>query len=197
MTTVELAAERAFQRIKTLENLQNRCRELSEADMSFLYDPSHRLMSIGYNLDTHQRDPGYYDLLASESRLSSFLGVSLGQLPIDHWFCLGRQLIPNGKGKVLISWSGSMFEYLMPLLFMPIYEGTLLNESCYEAIQSQINHGLKYGIPWGFSESCFNQIDIQKVYQYRGFGVARSGSKTRIERRPCGRTIRNGACVNG
>lgn len=174
---VELAAGRAEQRMKDLENLQNRCRELSETDMRFLYDASHRLMSIGYNLDTHQRDQGYYDLLASEARLSSFLGVALGQLPMDHWFCLGRQLVPCGKGKVLISWSGSMFEYLMPLLFMPMYEATLLNESCYEAVQCQIHHGLRYGIPWGFSESCFNQIDIQKVYQYRGFGVAGMGLK--------------------
>ena len=174
---VELAAGRAVQRMKDFENLQNRCRELSETDMSFLYDASHRLMSIGYNLDTHQRDPGYYDLLASEARLSSFLGVALGQLPIDHWFCLGRQLVPSGKGKVLISWSGSMFEYLMPILFMPTYEATLLNESCFEAVQCQISHGLRHGIPWGFSESCFNQIDIQKVYQYRGFGVDGLGLK--------------------
>ncbi len=174
---VALAVERAVQRIDALENLQNRCRELSETDLSFLYDPTHRLMSIGYNPETHQRDQGYYDLLASEARLSSFLGVAFGQLPIDHWFCLGRQLVPVGKGKVLISWSGSMFEYLMPQLFMPAYEATLLKESCDQAVQCQINHGLRYSMPWGVSESCFNQIDINKVYQYRGFGVVGMGLK--------------------
>ena len=174
---LELSATRAAQRITTLENLQNQCRELSEIDMSFLYDVSHRLTSIGYNRDTHQRDPGYYDLLASEARLSSFLGVALGQLPIDHWFCLGRQFVPGGKAKVLISWSGSMFEYLMPLLIMPAYEATLLYESCREVVRRQISYGLSHGTPWGFSESCFNQIDAQKVYQYRGFGVAGLGLK--------------------
>jgi cellobiose phosphorylase len=174
---LELSATRAAQRITALENLQNQCRELSETDMSFLYDVSHRLTSIGYNRDTHQRDPGYYDLLASEARLSSFLGVALGQLPVDHWFCLGRQFVPGGKAKVLISWSGSMFEYLMPLLVMPLYEATLLYESCREAVRRQISYGLSHGTPWGFSESCFNQIDTQKVYQYRGFGVAGLGLK--------------------
>ncbi|MFI4912390.1 MAG: GH36-type glycosyl hydrolase domain-containing protein [Sedimentisphaeraceae bacterium JB056] len=173
----ELACKRATERIKVLEDLQYRCRELSETDVSFLYDPSHRLLSIGYNLETNQRDPGYYDLLASEARLCSFLGVVLGQLPIDHWFCLGRQLVPIGKNKVLISWSGSMFEYLMPLLFMPSYEATLLHESYNQAVQCQINHGLRYSVPWGISESCFNQIDINKVYQYRGFGVVGMGLK--------------------
>ncbi len=174
---LKLSATRATQRITALENLQNQCRELSEIDMSFLYDVSSRLMSIGYNRDTHQRDPGFYDLLASEARLSSFLGVATGQLPMDHWFCLGRQLVPGDKANVLVSWSGSMFEYLMPLLMMPTYEATLLYESCREAVRRQINYGLSHGTPWGFSESCFNQIDVQKVYQYRGFGVAGLGLK--------------------
>src|SRR4030065_1392117 len=107
----------------------------------------------------------------------SFLHVALGQLPIEHWFCLGRQLVTSDKAKVLVSWSGSMFEYLMPLLIMPTYEATLLYESCREAVRCQISYGLSHGTPWGFSESCFNQIDVQKAYQYRGFGVVGLGLK--------------------
>ena len=172
-----LAAERAAQHLAALEDLQTRCSELAEMELGFLYDSSRNLLAIGYNLDTHQRDPGYYDLLASEARLCSFLGVAHGQLPIDHWFHLGRQLAPDSRVSVLVSWSGSMFEYLMPQLFMPTYEATLIDQSCREAVYCQIRHGLRHGTPWGFSESCYNQIDVQRMYQYRAFGVPGLGLK--------------------
>ena len=126
---------------------------------------------------TRQRDPGYYDLLASEARLCSFLGIARGQMPLEHWFHLGRQLAPGGRAAVLISWSGSMFEYLMPLLLMPDYDATLLKQSCREAVARQVRYGLRRGVPWGISESCYSQLDSQKTYQYRAFGVPGLGLK--------------------
>jgi cellobiose phosphorylase len=173
----ELAREHAIGRIAVMEDLAQRCGEMSEMDLDFLYDPEHKLLSIGYNVDAHQRDPGFYDLLASESRLCSFLGIARGQVPLEHWFHLGRQLAPGGRAAVLISWSGSMFEYLMPLLLMPNYDATLLDQSCREAVARQERYGLRHGVPWGISESCYNQLDSHKAYQYRAFGVPGMGLK--------------------
>jgi len=150
---------------------------MSEMDLDFLYDPEHKLLAIGYNVDAHQKDVGFYDLLASEARLCSFLGIARGQVPLEHWFYLGRQLAPGGRAAVLISWSGSMFEYLMPLLFMPNYDATLLEQSCREAVTRQVRYGLRQGVPWGTSESCYSQLDSQKAYQYRAFGVPGLGLK--------------------
>ncbi|MHC4539983.1 MAG: glucoamylase family protein, partial [Planctomycetota bacterium] len=174
---LELAQERAVQRIMVIEDLAQRCGEMSEMDLDFLYDPEHKLLSIGYDVDAHQKDPGYYDLLASEARLCSFLGIARGQVPLEHWFHLGRQLAPGGRAAVLISWSGSMFEYLMPLLLMPDYDATLLKQSCREAVARQVRYGLRQGVPWGISESCYSQLDSHKAYQYRAFGVPGLGLK--------------------
>jgi cellobiose phosphorylase len=174
---LELARERAAQRMAAMEDLTERCGEMSEMDLDFLYDPEHKLLSIGYNGDEHQRDPGFYDLLASEARLCSFLGIARRQLPLEHWFHLGRQLAPGGRAAVLISWSGSMFEYLMPLLLMPNYDATLLEQSCREAVARQVRYGLRQRVPWGISESCYSQLDSQKAYQYRAFGVPGLGLK--------------------
>jgi len=174
---LELARERAVERITVIEGLAERCGEMSEMDLDFLYDPEHKLLSIGYDVDAHKKDPGYYDLLASEARLCSFLGIARGQVPLEHWFHLGRQLAPGGRAAVLISWSGSMFEYLMPLLLMPDYDATLLKQSCREAVARQVRYGLRQGVPWGISESCYSQLDSQKAYQYRAFGVPGLGLK--------------------
>lgn len=173
----ELARERAAQRMAVIDDLAQRCAEMSEMDMDFLYDSAHKLLSIGYDVDTRRKDPGDYDLLASEARLCSFLAIARGQVPIEHWFHLGRQLAPGGRAAVLISWSGSMFEYLMPLLLMPDYDATLLKQSCREAIARQVRYGLRRGVPWGISESCYSQLDSQKAYQYRAFGVPGLGLK--------------------
>ena len=110
-------------------------------------------------------------LLASELRLTSYLAVSHGMLPRDHWFALGR-MVTLVRGKpALLSWSGSMFEYLMPLLIMPAYRGTLLETSCRAAIRRQIDYARRQGMPWGISESCHSRTDSKGVYQYRAFGV--------------------------
>ena len=171
------AGERAAARIRALEDLALRCEELSDLDLDFLYDPARKLFAIGYSLDTRRRDPGYYDLFASESRLCSYLGVAQGKLPQEHWFILGRQLTPGLEAPTLLSWSGSMFEYLMPMLIMPQYDGTLLDQACRGAVIRQIRYTRRQGIPWGVSESCYNQVDAQMNYQYRAFGVPELGLK--------------------
>ena len=172
-----LASSRASQRIAEHYSAAERCTELSEHDLNFLYDPDRHQMSIGYNLDNRRRDPGFYDLLASESRLGSYVGVARGQLPLEHWFHLGRRLAPGEGSPVLTSWSGSMFEYLMPMLVMPVYEGTLLDMTCKGAVHRQIRYGRQTGTPWGISESGYNRLDANQVYQYRAFGVPTLGMK--------------------
>ena len=171
------ASEHATLRIDSLRQLADRCAELGEIELDFLYDPERHLLSIGFNLDTHKLDPGFYDLLASECRLASYLSVANGQLPLEHWFHLGRRLAPGGGPPVLASWSGSMFEYLMPLLVMPTYAGTLLHETCTGAVRRQIRYARHVGIPWGISESGYNQVDAHHIYQYRPFGVPMLGMK--------------------
>ena len=171
------ASERAAARIADLRRAANRCAELAEQDLDFLYDADRHLLAIGYNLDAHRRDPSYYDLLASECRLGSYVGVARGQLPLDHWFHLSRRLAPGGGPPVLASWSGSMFEYLMPMLVMPTYDGTLLHAACRGAVHRQIRYGRQTGLPWGISESGYNQVDAGHVYQYRPFGVPQLGMK--------------------
>ncbi|MBE3069546.1 MAG: cyclic beta 1-2 glucan synthetase, partial [Planctomycetes bacterium] len=174
---VATAGERAAARIRAAEDLALRCEELGELELDFLYDPMRKLLSIGYSLDGRHRDPGYYDLFASESRLASFLGIAQGRLPQEHWFLLGRQPTPGLETPTLLSWSGSMFEYLMPMLLMPTYDGTLLDQACRGAVVRQMRYGRQQRVPWGISESCYNQVDAQMNYQYRAFGVPELGLK--------------------
>ena len=171
------AVRRAAQRLQAIDGLAVRADELATFDLDFLYNPSRKLLSIGFALDGHRLDPGYYDLLGSEARLISYLAVAQGRLPQEHWFLLGRQLTPGSSTPALLSWSGSMFEYLMPLLFMPTFEGTLLDRACRGAVARQIRYGRRQRVPWGMSESCYNQVDAQKNYQYRAFGVPELGLK--------------------
>jgi cellobiose phosphorylase len=158
--------------IYELEQLGEECRELSDWDLEFLFHTDRKLFSIGFNLENHTMDKGYYDLFASEARLCSFIGVAQGRIPQEHWFLLGRQQAKVETGPpTLLSWSGSMFEYLMPSLLMPAYEGTLTDYSCRNAVKQQIIYGKKRQVPWGISESSYNLIDARRTYQYRAFGV--------------------------
>jgi cellobiose phosphorylase len=171
------ASRRARERIRALESLADRCEQLAEMDFTFLFDPARELFAIGLNVTEGRRDLSYYDLLASEARLCSYVAVAQGQVPEEHWFALGRLLVaPRGK-PILVSWSGSIFEYLMPLLVMPNYDGTLLDRACKAAVELQIEYGKSRGVPWGISESGFNQIDLHQNYQYRAFGVPGLGLK--------------------
>jgi cellobiose phosphorylase len=176
----ELAAEPgdgegAAARRRRVEALAARCAGLADAEFGFLYDPRRHLFSIGYSVDERRLDPSYYDLLASEARLASYLAIASGQIPFEHWFALGRRLTSAGGSQVLLSWSGSMFEYLMPLLVMPSFRGTLLDQTCRAAVARQRDYGLRQGIPWGISESSYNLVDAQGTYQYRAFGVPELG----------------------
>ena len=160
-----------------IERLGAHCSDLAEAEMTFLFDPTRDLLAIGYNVTELRRDPSYYDLLASEARLASFIGISTGELPQMHWFALGRLLTTNSGGPLLLSWSGSMFEYLMPLLVMPNYPETLLEQTGIAAVRRQIEYGRLRGVPWGVSESGYNLTDANLNYQYRAFGVPGLGFK--------------------
>jgi cellobiose phosphorylase len=171
------AAEHARQRIEEIEALAGICQEMAELEYDFLYDTSRHLLSIGYNVTDHRRDASCYDLLASEARLCSFVAIAQNRLPQEHWFALGRQLTTSGTETALLSWSGSMFEYLMPLLVMPDYEGTLLHETYKAVLQRQIEYGRERGVPWGISESGYNLTDARFDYQYRAFGVPGLGLK--------------------
>jgi cellobiose phosphorylase len=173
-TLRELAArgvERAAARIADCERLAQQAAEFADANYEFLYDRTRHLLAIGYNADDHRRDTSYYDLLASEARLCTFVAIAQGQLPQESWFALGRLLTTAGGEPVLVSWSGSMFEYLMPLLVMPAYEGTLLDQTCRAAIARQIAYGRQRSLPWGVSESGYNTVDANLNYQYHAFGV--------------------------
>jgi cellobiose phosphorylase len=170
-------SNRATKRIESIDSLLQQCADFTEIDYGFLYDRQRNLLTIGYNLDQRGRDPSFYDLLASEARLCSFVGIAQGALPQDHWFALGRLLTTTESKPVLLSWSGSMFEYLMPLLVMPTYEHTLLDQTCRNAVQRQIEYGRQRAVPWGMSESGYNVTDAHLNYQYRAFGVPGLGFK--------------------
>ncbi len=170
-------AHSALERLATIDDLVDRCRKLAVMDFEFLYDTARDLLAIGYDVGERRRDPSCYDLLASEARLASFLLIAQGQVPKKHWFALGRLLTSHGGDVSLISWSGSMFEYLMPRLIMPSYPNTLLEQTCKAAVSRQIEYGRQRAVPWGISESCYNATDIHQVYQYRAFGVPGLGFK--------------------
>ena len=147
----------------------------------FLYDWQRQIFAIGYRLPDPsgpgRLDASYYDLLASEARLASFVAIAKGDVPDSHWFHLGRLLTSVDGSPTLLSWSASLFEYLMPLLVMKSYPGTLLDESCRMAVRRQIEYGKQRGVPWGISESAFNVVDHNGTYQYKAFGVPGLGLK--------------------
>jgi cellobiose phosphorylase len=171
------ASQRARARIAAIERLALQCSELARMEYDFLFDRARHLLAIGYNVGERRLDSSYYDLLASEARLCSFVAIAQGQLPQETWFALGRVLTTAGGEPVLLSWSGSMFEYLMPLLVMPTYEDTLLDQTYQAAVEGQIEYGRSRGLPWGMSESGYNAIDVRLNYQYRAFGVPGLGLK--------------------
>jgi cyclic beta-1,2-glucan synthetase len=140
-------------------------------DFGFLFDPMRKLFAIGYRVADSTLDPGRYDLLASEARLASFVAIAKGDVPVSHWFRLGRALTPVELDSVLVSWSGSMFEYLMPALVMREPAGSLLDQTARLVVGRQITYGAERGVPWGVSESAYNVRDLEMTYQYSNFGV--------------------------
>jgi cyclic beta-1,2-glucan synthetase len=146
-------------------------------DFTFLFDSARKLFSIGYRASDGSLDPNCYDLLASEARVTSFIAIAKGDVPSSHWFHLGRSLTPVGRGSALISWSGSMFEYLMPALVMRSPAHSMLSQTYEQVVLRQIEYGEERSVPWGISESAFNARDIDFTYQYSGFGVPGLGLK--------------------
>ena len=157
--------------------LVRRLGALTEMEYDFLLDKTSHLLSIGYNVSERRLDASCYDLLASEARLAAFVGIAQGRVPDESWFALSRRLTSSGGDLVLLSWSGSMFEYLMPLLVMPTYEHTLLDDTYRSVVKRQIAYGRKQHTPWGISECGYNSVDGQLNYQYRAFGVPGLGFK--------------------
>ncbi|GAB3252120.1 GH36-type glycosyl hydrolase domain-containing protein [Chitinimonas naiadis] len=171
-------SQRARERLATLTALASTAAKLARMDYEFLFDKRNQLLSIGYNVAEHRMDASYYDLLASEARLGSFVAIAQSQIPQENWFALGRLLATSAGGEpVLMSWSGSMFEYLMPLLVMPTYDHTLLDQTYKAAVTRQIEYGRQCNVPWGISESGYNTVDGYFNYQYRAFGVPGLGLK--------------------
>ncbi len=148
-----------------------------EMDFSFLYDSHRQVFHIGYNVASGKLDGNYYDLLASEARITSLIAIAKGDVPQSHWLHMARPLTLVGGQRVLLSWSATMFEYLMPILLAPCYEGTLLQQSARGAVKRQIQYGQEKGVPWGISESGYYRFDANQFYQYKAFGVPGLGYK--------------------
>ena len=169
------AARSLSHRLATLADLAKAM--FDGMEFGFLFDADRQLLSIGYRSADGSLDPNFYDLLASEARLASFVAIAKGDVPAKHWFRLGRTLTPIDGGSGLISWSGSMFEYLMPSLVMRAPAGSLLEQTNRLVVRRQEEYGDELGVPWGMSESEYNARDIEQTYQYSSFGVPDLGYK--------------------
>ncbi|HYE64262.1 MAG TPA: glucoamylase family protein [Pyrinomonadaceae bacterium] len=169
------AANALLGRMSRLAQLCNRYAE--EMDFSFLMDGERKVFAIGYTVAEGRPDNSFYDLLASEARLASFIAIAKGDVPQEHWFRLGRALTPVNGSRALVSWTATMFEYLMPLLVMRDYDDTLLDQTYEAVVARQVDYGFERGVPWGVSESAYNARDLQLNYQYGPFGVPGLGLK--------------------
>ncbi len=178
LQAIERSAREAKSLLQRLFEIAQRSEEMFDAmDFSFLFDQSRKLLSVGYRATDGELDLSCYDMLASEARLASFIAIAKGDVPSSHWFRLSRALTPAGTGSALISWSGSMFEYLMPALVMRSPTNSLLQQTYEHIVARQIEYGKERGVPWGISESAFSARDIDFTYQYSAFGVPGLGLK--------------------
>ncbi len=177
---IEEGARRAAAGLRDrFQELAARYSELAlETDFTLLYNAQRKLFSIGYNLDEARLDRGHYDLLASESRLASLVAIAKGDVDHRHWFQLGRTLTETEGTKTLLSWGGTMFEFMMPPLFARDFEGSLLDQSCCAAVHRQMAYGKQRGVPWGISESAFSAQAANSDYHYQSFGVPGAGNQT-------------------
>ncbi|WON78939.1 cyclic beta 1-2 glucan synthetase [Serratia sp. UGAL515B_01] len=170
-TQLDNVSQLATERLSQLAQLQQRLENLAQMDFRFLYDEATHMLTVGFNCDQNRADSGKYDLLASEIRLTHYVAIATNQIPQRSWFALGRLFTVIDKEPALMSWSGSMFEYLMPQLVMPAYPDTLLVQMCRAAVDRQIAWGKERGVPWGISESGYFGFDTLQNYQYHAFGV--------------------------
>ena len=166
------ASDRSAARLARLTALTDTALKMADAmEFGFLLDPARNLLSIGYAVTEGRLDPNSYDLLASEARLASFIAIAKGDIPARHWFRLGRVATPVAGGAALVSWSGSMFEYLMPSLVMRAPASSLIARTNSLVVRKQISYGATLGLPWGISESAYNARDLELTYQYSSFGI--------------------------
>src|SRR6184192_3320167 len=172
VTEVEHSRRRASEELAQLGELIAQSQQLEGGmGLRFLYDEERRIFAVGYQVAERRLDNSFYDLLASEARLTSFLAIARGEVSVEHWWALSRPF-GSAYGRLpLLSWSGTMFEYLMPLLFTQTHENSLLDRACYDAVRCQIGYARQTRVPWGISESAFSALDRHNVYQYRAFGV--------------------------
>ena len=172
----------AGERVADIHRLRAQAESLANGmNIGFLYDHDRRAFRIGYNVEDRRGDNSYYDLLASEARLGSFAAVACGAVPMEHWWALGRPFGEAYGQRVLLSWSGTMFEYLMPNLLMRSYADSLLDDALKTVVTCQIDYARERGIPWGISEAAYSALDAGHVYQYYAFGVPGVGMKRGLE----------------
>lgn len=162
---------------RTKDLLKRISRIIDSTQFAPLYDSKRHLFAIGYNIEDNKLTDSYYDLLASEARITSYIAIVRGEVPIKHWFKMGRALSAIEGYKGLVSWTGTIFEYLMPALIMKNYYNTLLDETYRTVIRAQQSYGSKRGVPWGVSESGYYAFDMDFNYQYKAFGVSDLGLK--------------------
>src|SRR5881409_1122763 len=172
VTEAERSRQAASEQLAQLHELITQSQQLEDGmGLRFLYDEERRIFAIGYQVAERRLDTSFYDLLASEARLTSFLAIARGEVSVEHWWALSRPF-GSAYGRLpLLSWSGTMFEYLMPLLFTQTHENSLLDRACNDAVRCQIAYAQQSSVPWGISESAFSALDRHNVYQYRAFGV--------------------------
>lgn len=177
-----LRSSRAANYLERTQHIVEHIRRLERGmDFTVLYNESRHLFTIGFNLSMGRLDNSYYDLLASESALTSFLTIARGEAHRRHWFQLGRPITRVGDTLALVSWGGTMFEYLMPRLFLKSYPQTLLDETRRAVVRRQVEYGVERHTPWGISESGYSLTDVQQNYQYMSFGVPGLGLKRGLE----------------
>jgi cyclic beta-1,2-glucan synthetase len=175
------AAERLLQEV---DDIGSRLDALVRGmDFEFLYDASRKLMRVGYHVDAAALDRSHYDLYASEARLASFMAIAKGDVPAEHWMHLGRPFARRDGSVVLLSWAGTMFEYLMPGLFLRTFPGSMADLASRRAVELQMRHARRLRVPWGMSESGFHQTDAHNLYRYRAFGVGALGVRWDVTRR--------------
>jgi len=176
--TLDTGEMKAEVLVNDFNDLARRSDALFQAmDFTFLFDPQRQVFHIGYNVTTGGLDLNYYDLLASEARLASLVAIAKGEVPQSHWLHLGRPFTRVDGRQALISWSATMFEYLMPRLMVRSEPGTLLGQTLEVVADRQIEYGREKNVPWGISESGYYRFDANQFYQYRAFGVPGLGYK--------------------
>ena len=176
------ARANATRAVANLTQLAESAESLANAmNMRFLYDKERRMFAIGYAVGSPPGFSSHYDLLASESRIASLVAMAKGDVPVEHWFALGRPRVASRGGQSLLSWSGTAFEYLMPALFTRLFANSLLEDACRDSVERQIDYGNQMNVPWGISESAYSALDASQTYQYQAFGVPQLALKPCVD----------------